>query len=359
MSWIGGEKHPWEEAVERLRKRGEPITPENVKKELESHGYYFRIDSKTILVRDNPRILAAAPDLFSILSGNIKRPRKGVKPINYLPEADVRLEAAVVAYNLARKVFGNDLRAFAVVGGTLTSNISGIPVKVQKIVAPALKGGFRTKMRRIVGVVDDLDIAIVLSRKVAPEEQKQFAKLFEEELRRRGIPKVVLDDSRPFIFHEEDWESLAHFFHPYKPVAFFEGRQYVQNLIQNMLKNPKGKELIDREISEYEIKLREYNKFLPERLEKAFKTALNTKNALERRENRLLAEQFEILYKLVDSKPVRWLVDHLMMRYAGKVDTQRLRYALAHMLYTYLQISQNVIKFSREDVEKFVKKGHS
>ena len=354
MSWIKGEKHPWEVAVERLKKNGKPITPENVRRELDSHGYYLKLDHKTILVRDNPRIVAVSPDLFSILAGRVRKPKKHIKPINYLPEADLRLTASVIAYNVAKDLFGEDLRAFAVVGGSLTPNIAGVPVKG----ITEQKRPLRKRLKARTGVVDDLDVVVVLGRPVETSEVRTFLERFYRKLSEMGIPKdgVVLDDSRPFIIYEKDWEHVAHFFHPTKPVAFFEGREHIKGIIESMMASEEGRRLLNKEMRMYGQKLDYYNKIIPQRLRKAFLQAISTKTELNPEEKKL-AEMFETLYWLVDSKPVRRIVDELLLKYSKKVDTQRLRYALAKMLRQYLEIAQSVVRASREDIEKYYQMG--
>ncbi len=266
------ERHPWEVAIETVKKKGLPVTPDNVRRFLSSHGYYTEVGGKRTLIRDRPYIIAVHPDLFSILAGKVRWKRYLTKPVAYIPEADIRLDASVVAYNVAKEMFGNRLKAFAVVGGTLTPNIAGVPVKVRPIEVATMKGT-RLKERKYAGLIDDLDLAIVVER-VTPEEQDRFVRRFYEEIGRRGLPRVVLDTSQRFIFDPEDYERVAHYFHRQRPKAFFEGRKFVQRLLREMMKHPTAKTLLRDKEREYTRKLKIYNHYFPNRLLESFYRAV-------------------------------------------------------------------------------------
>ena len=341
-------EHPWERAVKEAKKKGVPLEPEEVRKFLESHGYYT---GNRLVTLKKPYILAVNPEIDRVLGIGIREgtprtfPREGLEPqekklLYYLPEADARFDASVIAYKIAKEHFGDRLKAFAVTGGSLTENIVGVPVKVKNGDAHA-------------GIVDDLDILLLVEGGAKDEEVRRYLEKVEKEIDKRGLPKVVIDYSRPFIFSPDQLKELTYFLHKKKPLAVYEGRELIKEIRKKIYENPELRKAAEREEKNYEKKIRMYRAAIEEILKQSFRNAL--KMRIRRKKMWNVANHFEELYHIIDSPNVRELLDNLIMEHAGKYPNLKLRYAATLLLLKYLDFAKRTYLFSHPDIVKFLR----
>jgi len=210
-------EHIWVKALRHAEQRGILDGKDAIKilHELtRKEGYNLPYNKETVDTT-NPRLIGIDKySFYRSVTGKIPRNRS-------IYHIDLATPFFGITYDLvraAKRIFGDDLLVFAVSGGALTANITGIPVKVTR-----KEQLFNVELRPRVGIPPDLDIVLVVNEHPELEKRKKrFLKRIEKLEKKWGIPGFV-DTSVPFIITPKDKEELAAYFNDLKPYAVFAG----------------------------------------------------------------------------------------------------------------------------------------
>ncbi len=305
------EIHPWEKAAKRLRERGKPFIFEEFWKELENigHGYYY-INKKgeQELRKGYPIRTAAKKDaVMKNLKGDIVKEGATV----YADLYKKHLKTAIEVYNKVKKALGKNLKVFAVRGGTLTMNMYGVPVKMRDVPD--------------IGMVDDLDLLIVVDNLKDSEKVARIVREIEEKY---NTPIEVVWNYMPLT--KEEGYMLPQVAPKNKPLAFFEGREEFERMIKECREEGRCEEA--------PYTPHKYRESIEEELKKAVKDTIEGRF----RPDKNIEDKVEILWHLFSTPALSEFMESTLEKIRDKNTKRR---AMAAILQRYLEMLDKTYKY--------------